>query len=82
MRQRRGFLGAATCASAGCHGERSAAHAAWQTAFTTWIDRDPHVQAYDVLWTFRGREMTRLLSPRPASGEQPQPLTDEQHAAA
>jgi len=76
------FLGARTCSSSGCHGDVQRNAPVWRSAFTTWLDRDPHVQAYDVLWTFRGREMTRLLDPRPANGEQPQPLTDEQHAQA
>jgi hypothetical protein len=55
------LLGAASCADAGCHGHARQALPAWQSAFNTWISRDPHAQAYDVLWTMRGRQMTRVL---------------------
>jgi hypothetical protein len=48
----------------------------WQTSFTAWASRDPHSEAFNVLWTFRGREMTRQLSQR---AEQ---LTDHQHLQA
>src|SRR5207237_71153 len=78
----RPFVGASSCSSAGCHGDARPGAPHWQTAFTTWATRDPHAQAYDVLWTHRAREMTRLLSPRATDATQPSPLTDERHFAA
>jgi len=70
------FTGASTCASAGCHGDAKATSPRWQIAFAQWANRDPHAQAYEVLWTFRGREMTRLLS------QKSEPLNDVQHSHA
>src|SRR5262249_22959958 len=67
------FTGASTCASAGCHGATSEKSAVWQTSFTTWASRDPHTEAFSVLWTFRGREMTQLLS------QSAETLSDRQH---
>src|SRR5262249_22395075 len=62
------FVGAWSCASAGCHGDVRRGGPEWRSAFTTWATIDPHAQAFEVLWTFRGREMTRLLDGRPKSG--------------
>jgi hypothetical protein len=81
-------VGASSCSSAGCHGDTRPDAPHWQTAFSIWAARDPHAQAYDVLWTHRGREMTRLLSRPPlplgeGRGEgRGLPLTDAQHFAA
>src|SRR5439155_544553 len=58
------FVGVWSCASAGCHGEPRDGRPEWKTSFTIWAEVDPHAQAFEVLWTFRGREMTRLLSGR------------------
>jgi Cytochrome c554 and c-prime len=70
------FVGAASCASAGCHGDSRPDTPAWRSAFTTWANRDPHAQAYNVLWTYRAREMTRLLDP---AGIRTEPLSDAAH---
>lgn len=70
------FVGTASCVSAGCHGDPREDSPKWRTAFTTWASRGPHSQAYDVLWTQRGREMTRLLSGHT------EPLTDAAHSQA
>jgi hypothetical protein len=73
------FTGVSTCTSTGCHGainEKSSVRedsTAWQTSFTTWASIDPHSEAFNVLWTVRGREMTRLLE------QSADPLTDRQH---
>jgi hypothetical protein len=72
------WLGAESCAASGCHGDARPGALPWQNAFLTWLSRDPHAQAYEVLWTFRGREMTRLLSTR-TDGKAQQPLSDNDH---
>jgi Cytochrome c7 and related cytochrome c/Cytochrome c554 and c-prime len=69
------YVGASSCASAGCHGDVRQEVPPWRTALTTWAAKDPHAGAYDVLWTVRAREMTRLLSPDKQS------LDDNQHLA-
>jgi Cytochrome c7 and related cytochrome c/Cytochrome c554 and c-prime len=56
------LVGSSSCAASGCHGSVDVNAPVWQTAFTKWAASDPHARAYDVLWTFRAREMTRLLS--------------------
>lgn len=75
------LVGAASCAASGCHGDPrpGATHSA--SAFQTWLTRDPHARAYDVLWTFRGREMTRLLSPGESKSTAliEHQLSDQQH---
>ncbi len=53
----------AACATSGCHGDAQPGAPAWRSSFATWLARDPHVQAADVLWTHRARQMTRLLAP-------------------
>lgn len=70
------FTSVASCASSGCHGNIRPDSQPWQTAFHTWASHDPHAQAFEVLWTYRGREMTRLLS------GQSEQLTDTQHSQA
>src|SRR5262245_28187585 len=65
------FLGAANCASAGCHGSARQSVPVWQRAFSTWIASDPHAHAYDVLWTFRARTMTGSM--------ERQLLSDDEH---
>jgi predicted CxxxxCH...CXXCH cytochrome family protein len=69
-------LGSATCASANCHGSAEPNTPAWKSAFSTFVAHDPHTQAYDVLFTTRSREMTRLLA------GQHEPLSDEAHLQA
>src|SRR5262245_24371812 len=76
------FVGAWSCASAGCHGDVRGGGPEWRSALTTWATVDPHAQAFEVLWTFRGREMTRLLDGRPAGGSESaekEPLSDAEH---
>jgi hypothetical protein len=70
------FTGTSYCVSSGCHGNSQSNSPAWQTVFTAWSTRDPHAQAFEVLWTTRGREMTRLLS------SQTENLTDAEHFQA
>lgn len=70
------FTGVSSCASVGCHGDSRSNSPAWKTAVTTWASRSPHAQAFEVLWTNRGREMTRLLSGQSAA------LTDAEHFQA
>jgi hypothetical protein len=54
----------------GCHGDVQPKATAWQTSLTRFFASDPHAQAYDVLWTFRGLEMTRLLAATTKTDEQ------------
>jgi len=70
------FVGASTCASVGCHGDARPGGLWWRTSLTKFFASDPHAQANDVLWTFRGREMTRLLAnPSKTDGQ----LSDTEH---
>jgi hypothetical protein len=76
------FVGAWSCASAGCHGDVRGGGPEWRSAFTTWATVDPHAQAFEVLWTFRGREMTRLLDGRSKSDaeiNEKELLSDAEH---
>jgi hypothetical protein len=73
------WIGISSCAATGCHGDARSGAPAWRSALATWTARDPHAQAYEVLWTFRGREMTRLLSPSPTTGVAQPALNDDQH---
>jgi hypothetical protein len=74
------FVGAATCAAAGCHGDAQSKSPPWRTAFSTWLALDPHAHASDVLWTYRAREMTRLLATRTADATERPPISDAEHA--
>jgi cytochrome c554/c'-like protein len=73
------YVGASSCASSGCHGDAREKSLLWQKAFTIWASDGPHSQAYEVLWTVRGREMTRRLSQSDAAAAA---WTDDQHRAA
>ncbi|HZN35591.1 MAG TPA: hypothetical protein VFB80_17300, partial [Pirellulaceae bacterium] len=66
----------ASCSASGCHGDARAGAPPWRSAQAVWLAADPHASAYDVLWTFRGREITRRLA-QPTGA-----LTDEQHRQA
>jgi hypothetical protein len=70
-----GFVGAGTCGSVGCHGDSQPDAPTWRTSLMKFFSNDPHAQAYDVLWTDRGREMTRLLA-EPRTKDQ---LSDARH---
>jgi hypothetical protein len=70
-----GFLGAQSCAATGCHGDVRHNPPSWASAFNTWLGRDPHVHAYDLLWTHRSRQITRLLSQQPRGA-----ISDSEHS--
>jgi predicted CXXCH cytochrome family protein len=75
------WLGASSCASAGCHGDVRGDAPHWRSALAMWAANDPHAQAFDVLWTVRAREMTRLLHSRPPDAPAPPQLSDADHIA-
>lgn len=72
-------IGVSSCTATNCHGDATPGASTWRYAFATWLASDPHAQAYDVLWTFRAREMTRLLSPPSGMESDRQPLSDAVH---
>lgn len=51
------FLGAASCAAAGCHGANVPNH--FGSEYGMWSSRDPHARAYAVLVQARSRDMVR-----------------------
>jgi hypothetical protein len=53
------WRGNASCASNACHGATSSTADAAHRAYTTWMGKDKHVQAYDVLLTERSRIIER-----------------------
>ena len=59
--------GVGSCAAAGCHGGDGSRKLPGgtidfsATSYSTWIQRDPHARAYDVLLTERSRNMVRQL---------------------
>jgi hypothetical protein len=77
------YVGASACASSGCHGDARQQSPLWQKAFTIWASDGPHSQAYEVLWTVRGREMTRRLTQASAIEQSiDSAWSDDQHRAA
>ncbi|MDX1945975.1 MAG: multiheme c-type cytochrome [Pirellulaceae bacterium] len=58
------FVGHLSCVAAGCHGAAfSPREPAWRSAATVWEARDPHRQAFLVLYTERSVEIYRNLHP-------------------
>ena len=63
------LTGVGSCAAAGCHGGDGSKKKPDGTfdfsnsAYSVWIQRDPHARAYDVLLTDRSRNMVRQLGP-------------------
>lgn len=70
-----------TCATAGCHGSLRPGATASARAAATWLARDPHREAEEVLWTGRARRMTWLLS-RPAAATTAAPPAGSRQAAS
>lgn len=60
------WLGVASCAAAACHGSVVAA-GEWQSAYTTWMTRDPHARAYEILFDERSRRIMKNLGRDDAS---------------
>ncbi len=52
------FVGAASCAAAGCHGANIPNHVVG-SEYAVWSSRDPHARAYAVLEQQRSRDMVR-----------------------
>jgi Cytochrome c554 and c-prime len=58
-------LGEQACASSGCHGEAFDGKTRdWQSAYSVWLDEDPHRRAFAVLYTERSVEIYRNLNPQ------------------
>lgn len=61
------LTGVGSCAAAGCHGgdgskkKPDGSFDFSNSAYSVWIQRDPHARAYDVLLTERSRNMVRQL---------------------
>ncbi len=71
-----GYRGAASCAAAACHGETGSA-GSQGCEYTTWMGRDRHARAYQVLLTERSRTIARNYFP-PRDGT---PVRPEQEMA-
>lgn len=57
------YAGVASCASSICHGSTrpSRAYGVLQNEYYTWLQRDPHARAYNVLFDDRSRAIARNL---------------------
>lgn len=70
------YVGAATCASFGCHGNGTA-HEPWRSASLVWSRQDPHAHAADGLLGERGFAMLRkLVAIQRKKGDAPVSTTD------
>ena len=63
----RTLLGAGSCTSSGCHASAIEGHAAWQSSYTVWATRDPHVRAERVLHDPLAAQIVTLLATRDPS---------------
>ena len=61
------YLGVATCANSGCHGSTQPLDASrvLQNEYYTWLNRDRHAQAYNVLFNDRSARIARNMGPIP-----------------
>lgn len=58
------ITGVGSCAASGCHGRPfDGKQRDWQTAYSIWLQEDPHRRAFDVLYAERSVEMYRNLHP-------------------
>lgn len=55
------FLGAGSCASAGCHGGNGS-HGVERSEYSIWIERDRHANAYSVLFGIKSQQIARNLN--------------------
>ena len=57
------YLGVATCANSGCHGSTQPLNASrvLQNEYYTWLNRDRHAQAYNVLFNERSARIARNM---------------------
>ena len=57
------YLGVATCANSGCHGSTQPLNASrvLQNEYYTWLNRDRHAQAYNVLFNDRSARIARNM---------------------
>jgi len=54
------FLGAGSCSASACH-NANFAHGEVGSEYTTWITRDPHARAYEVLFLDRSKRIQQIL---------------------
>jgi hypothetical protein len=71
-----------SCAAAGCHGSPRADASPSARAALTWLNRDPHREAEELLWTTRARQMTARLASPSALPQRIAPPTDPQPNAS
>ena len=61
--------GVGSCTATACHGARTDGNPIWRTAYTVWINQDPHAKAYSVLHEERSINMVRQLRGLQEDGE-------------
>jgi len=65
-------MGEQSCASSGCHGQAfDGATRDWRTAYSVWLEEDPHRRAFAVLYTERSIEIFRNLHPESKLSAEP-----------
>ena len=62
------FVGAGSCSASACHNGVSS-HGTSGSEYATWITRDPHARAYEVLFSARSQAMQKNLQRRTAAHE-------------
>lgn len=63
-------MGAASCASSGCHGKAFDGQTRnWKTAYSIWTTEDPHRRAFEILYTERSVQIYRSFHPDARSEE-------------
>lgn len=53
--------GVGSCTATACHGGRTEGNPTWRSAYTVWVNQDPHAKAYSVLHSDRSINMVRQL---------------------
>jgi hypothetical protein len=56
------YTGVGSCAARACHGSPTlTSRGEWNSAYTTWLSKDPHAQAFHVLSTHEAQHMAEAL---------------------
>jgi hypothetical protein len=73
------YIGTSSCSQFACHGRSSSPELeSWKSAYTVWATRDPHVRAWDALFSPRAERMFELLDKSEGnSGEQAKPKMEK-----
>ena len=53
--------GVSSCTATACHGGRTEGNPSWRSAYTVWVNQDPHAKAYSILHDRRSREIVQRL---------------------